>query len=239
LAGAVKALTSVLERRLAELTSPEDWLVYRPTTLRPRVTTDTRVEPVYLNYMVTTVFLEGRAFKRRITERVITAMEDGIDRYVMRNRPPLQSGHPGVIITNAWGCEVHPVQHEPHSETLAHLVFPRLSRGDTHWFATELVADHQALDERPWVNVPVNNHGIARGQRTSEGVPVQGLTVRLVYDPKLAPVVAWFYTDAMDRTTPPPASDPRILPIGSGMIGHTFTDACVPRDEVGIAFRWP
>lgn len=235
---AVKSLSAVLQRRLAEHATPEDWQAFRPTTQRPRRTPDTRADPIYLNYMVTTVFLKGRVFTRRITERVITAMEDGVDRYVMRNRPPLQSGRPGVIITNAWGCEVQRLAHEPHSETLAHLVFPSLSRGETHWFATELVADEEALDDRPWVNVPVNNHGIAPGQVTPAGIPVQGLTVRLVYDPAVAPTVAWFYTDEMDRKTPPPASDPRRLPIRHGMISHTFAEACEPRDQVGIAFRW-
>lgn len=233
----VRALATYLEQRFGELQTPADWDRYRPKARRSPRPPGSKVAPIFIDFMVTTVFLRGRTFQRRITERLITAMAGGVDHYVMRGRPPLQSGLPSSVVTQAWGCRIEPVPFVPHGEIIARLSFNRLAEGDQHWFATEAVST-ETVDERPWVNVPVNNYGIAEGRRTDHGIPTSGLTVRVVFDPDHYPAGVWFYTDPADRTIPPPAGDKRRLLIMNGLVSHTFEDCCEPRDEVGVAFRW-
>lgn len=239
----VEVLAQYLDQRLARLQDNEDWEVYRPPPKAPPRLTPVppapgvKVQPVFINYWVSTVFLDGRAFQRRITERLITAMEDGVDSYITRSRPPLQGDRPAGSVTRAWGCSAEEVPFVPHSDVLARLTFDRLTAGQQHWFATEAVSTEVA-DDRPWIYVRVNTWGIAAGQLSEAGLPISGLTIRLVFDSECLPADVWFYTDPADRIVPPAAGDPRRLRISNGLVGHTFEESLGPRDEVGLAFRW-
>lgn len=233
----VRALAKHVEDRLRELENREDWNAYAPRARMPQRPPSRRADPIFVDYMVTTVFLKGRAFSSRITERLITSMADGVDRYVMRGRPPLQGGDPGVQLGRVWGCRAEPVPFVPHGEVIANLLFARLAEGQQHWFASELLSSG-TVDERPWVNVPVNNHGIAAGELTLDGIPTRGLTVRVVFDPMSHPADVWYYTDPDERTVVPAKGNERRLRIRNGLVSHTFLDPCEPRDQVGVAFSW-
>ncbi|MFI5960151.1 hypothetical protein [Cryptosporangium sp. NPDC051539] len=233
----VRSLAIYLASRFAELQAREHWTPYLPKPRAFRRQPGRRADPVFVDYMITTVFLQGRAFERRITERLITAMADGVDHYVMRGRPPLQGSGPGVILGQVWGCHAEAVPFVPHGEVIARLFFDPLVQGERHWLASELLSSGTP-DERPWVNVPVNNHGIAAGERTEDGVPIRGLTVRVVFDSSHQPTRVWYYSDPEDRTDPPTTGEERSLSIKNGLVSHTFANPCEPRDQVGIAFRW-
>ncbi|MEV4052514.1 hypothetical protein AB0J55_15135 [Amycolatopsis sp. NPDC049688] len=199
-------------------------------------------QPVFLILFVTTVFMRHKTAYRRITERLVTAREDGVDGYFARALTGW-SDHPSNIpVRPLWNCRLDdPVLSRTGESLVTKLRFPRpLLRNESHFFVSEAIDDH-ITEERRWVNVEVDHHGIAPGRLLHGHVPVSGLTIRIRFDDAELPAACWWYAEQTERQrlTPPPRGDPRRLPIADGNVEHTFTGRCHPRDNYGVAFSWP
>lgn len=264
----VGALATYLEGRFRQLTTAEAWEEYRPGTRDPRMPLTVRpdrwatyfgessgsesefrrpspkAQPVFVNLFVTTVFMRRRAVFRRITERLVTAREDGVAYYTARGfagKPPRLTYAP---VHALWGCTAEFVEPQRRGRpAVTRLWFPApLRMGEPVHFASEVV-DENITEERHWVDVDVDHHGIARGQLAYGGrVPISGLTIRVRFDRSDLPEAVWWYAELNEneRYDKPPAGDSRLLPVAGQDVQYTFTDGpCQPRESYGLAFSWP
>lgn len=188
-------------------------------------------QPVFVERMLITAVMHRRTVRRRITERNVVACEDGVDGYDAHALIGWTHDAQEIPVTALWACRVvaTPRAH-PGAPVLARLRFRRtLRKGERYAFVSEAF-DGRLDEEREWLNVDVDHHGIAPG----------GLTIQLNFDPKCLPEVCWWYAEQLEfeRTRQPPDGDPHLLPVGDGFVRHTFFDGCHPREEYGIAFRW-
>lgn len=104
------------------------------------------------------------------------------------------------------------------------------------------MVDETIVDDRHWVDVDIDHHGIARGRLLYGSLPVSGLTIRIRFDDACPPEAVWWYAELneQERYDQPPPGDPHLLPIVENSVGHTFTDRlCQPRESYGLAFSWP
>jgi hypothetical protein len=198
-------------------------------------------QPVFVDLFVTTVFLQGRVARRRITERLVTAAEDHVDSYLATALAGPTDDKEDLPVRSLWGCRV-----ERRSTAwsggvlLTRLVFPRpLRHGERHYFASEAI-DASLSEERVGVNVLVDHHGVAPGQVANGCVPVSGLTIRVVFDERYIPEACWWHAEQTPREQQirPPDGHARLLtPVGN-TLQHTFTARCQPRETYGISFDW-
>ena len=147
-----------------------------------------------------------------------------------------------VPVRALWGCRAEPpVASRAGEPILTRLRFPEvLRRGEKHYFSSETVNENRP-EERIWVNVEVDHHGIAPGQLIHGCVPVGGLTIRIRFDETCLPEAVWWYSEATERERRerPPEGDPRLLPIVGASVEHTFTGKCHPRENYGVSLLWP
>jgi hypothetical protein len=202
-------------------------------------------QPVFLLLFVTTVFMRRKTAFRRITERLVTAREDGVDGYLARaltGKDWSLDDVSNIPVRPLWNCRLDPPVISLTGESpITKLRFPRsLLRNEKILFVSEAI-DDEITEERRWVNVEVDHHGIAPGQLLHGHIPVSGLTIRIRFDEDVLPEACWWYAEQTERErlTPPAPGDPRHLRIIDGNVEHTFTERCHPRDNYGIAFRWP
>jgi hypothetical protein len=199
-------------------------------------------QPVFLDLFVTTVFMKGRSVYRRIIERLVTAQADDLDSYMARALLGSVDDSTNTPVRALWGCETAPVvASRPGEPILTRLRFPRkLRRGEKHYFCSE-ATDENITIQRLWVNIEVDHHGIAPGQRMYGFVPISGLTIRILFDGDHLPEACWWYAEQTERERrqQPPDGDPRLLTIVSNTVEHTFTEKCQPRENYGISFLWP
>ncbi|WP_245783202.1 hypothetical protein [Amycolatopsis sacchari] len=198
-------------------------------------------QPVFVDLFVTTVFMEKRSVYRRITERLVTAREDGVDSYLATSLAGKSDDISGVPVRDLWGCRAEPLRSPPGEPSLTLLRFPRaLKRGESHWFSSEAI-DSNTKEERLWVNVEVDHHGIAPGRLHQSQVPVAGLTIRIKFQEGYLPESCWWYAEQTERERRirPPDGDPRLIPVTDDSVQHTFGQRCHPRESYGIALRWP
>jgi hypothetical protein len=197
-------------------------------------------QPVFLDLFVTTVFMKGRAVYRRITERLVTARQDHVDGYTAKAL--LGAPERSVAVLPLWGCRAEQIAPARAGEpTYTQLRFPRTLRlGEKHYFCSETIA-RNLLDERVWVNVEVDHHGIAPGRLVHGCVPAGGLTIRISFDPDHLPEACWWYAEQTERERlqKPPDNDPSMLTVVGDTVQHTFTDRCHPHGNYGIALLWP
>jgi hypothetical protein len=198
-------------------------------------------QPVFVERMVVTVVMKRRTALRRFTKRVIVAREDGLDGYDV-HAVTGWSGNLGDIPVKAlWNCRlVAPPGEYPGDPVLARLRFRRkLRMNESYSFASEAV-DERSHEERHWIGVAIDHHGVAPG-KLANGEPVAGLTIRVNFDEECLPEACWWYAEQLEveRLRRPPVGDPRLLDVGDGFVQHTFEGHCHPREEYGIAFRWP
>jgi hypothetical protein len=197
-------------------------------------------QPVFLELFVTTVFMKERAAYRRITERLVTARADNLDGY-MATAMIGWTGDKATIPVNAlWGCRAERMASPPGEMTITKLAFPRpLMRGERHFFSSEAF-EPDLHEERRWINVEIDHHGIASGRLLHDQIPVSGLTIRVRFDPEYLPVACWYYAEQTDRQrrVRPPKGDARLLPIIDGCVQHTFTQRCHPRENYGVSLAW-
>jgi hypothetical protein len=238
---ALENLTGRLVEKLVSLEGP-DWLPYidigraAVEAVNERVAWRARAasrgaQPVFVERMLITAVMHRRTVRRRLTEREIIACEDGVDGYDAHALIGWTHDAADIPVTALWACRVvvSPRAH-PGAPVLARLRFRRtLRKGERYAFVSEAL-DGRLDEEREWLNVDVDHHGIAPG----------GLTIQLNFDSKHLPEACWWYAEQLEfeRTRQPPHGDPHLLPVGDGFVRHTFVEGCHPRESYGIAFRW-
>lgn len=245
----VRLLAGEVAQRLSFLADhPEQWQEYlepgtggdAPPLRAPRE----NAQPFFVEFFLTTVFMRGRVVERRITERIVTARGPAIG-YLARGfgvGDTLKRRY--VPIRALWGCTARP-HSDTEQETGTDLVFPKpLLEGQKAHFASEVEPGGLVKEERNWINVDVDHHGIARGSCSHDGLlPTGGLTIRVRFDDECLPEAAWWYAELSDsshRYNRPAEGDKRLLPIVGGSVQKTFTEGpCHPGEDYGIGFWWP
>lgn len=199
-------------------------------------------QPVFVDLFVTTVFMKGRAAYRRITERLVTAQTDNVDAYMARALAGWAGDQTGLPVRALWGCRAEPIVGPRVGEpSITRLRFPTvLRRGEKHLFSSETINENPTED-RLWVNVEVDHHGIAQGRLLHGCIPISGLTIRIRFDEACLPEECWWYAEQTERERRerPPDGDPRLLTVVGGAVQHTFAERCHPREHYGISFLWP
>ena len=213
------------------------WLAAEPGQRAP----SSGAQPVFVELMIVTVTMTRRAATRRITERNIVACEDGVGTYLARALTGWTDGLAPIPINAIWGCRVEASPGpRPGDPTMVGLRFPTvLNKGDRHRFVSEAI-EGNLDEERLWINIDVDHHGIAPGVVGTDGEPTSGLTLRIRFD-DIVPEACWWYAEQTDyeRYLRPPDGDRRLLEVRHGSVEHMFPEPCRPREEYGIAFRWP
>jgi hypothetical protein len=238
----VRLLSKTIDERLSHLSKhPEGWGVYfdAPTYRRP----SKGAQPVFMELLVATVFMRGRSVERRLTERLATAQEDDVQYFIARALPENTDVSTSVPVRAVWGCTAERLRSRPGEPVLTRLWFPTpLQRGQRHYFSSEALAGDVVNTERLAVNVEVDHHGIAPGQRRHDAVPIAGLTIRVRFDMTDLPEAVWWYADVTERERyiRPEPGDERWVPVSpQGYAEHTFSEACQPLANYGMAFGWP
>jgi hypothetical protein len=188
-------------------------------------------QPVFVKRMLVTAIMHRRTVRRRITERDIVACENGVDGYDVHAATGWTHDPEDLPVTAFWACRAIAVPRLNSGDPMSvRLRFRRtLRKGEPYTFVSEAL-DGRLEEERKWLNVDVDHHGIAPG----------GLTIQLNFDAKHLPEACWWYAEQLEfeRTRQPPDGDPHLLPVGDGFVRHTFVDGCHPRENYGMAFRW-
>jgi hypothetical protein len=264
----VRLLATYLEGHLDSLRQPADWEQYRHGLHVRRTVQEGRLDdlqayidslsdadailrqpsrgaqPIFVNLFVTTVFMKRRAVYRRITERLITAQADGVEYYTARGfagKPPRLEYAP---VRALWGCTAEFIEPSQLGRpAVTRLWFPTsLRAGQQAHFASEVV-DENITEERHWIDVDVDHHGIAQGCLLHSGVlPVSGLTIRVRFDEVDLPEAVWWYAELneSERYDRPPLGDRHLLTVVGNNVSYTFTEqVCQPRESYGLAFSWP
>lgn len=241
---AIRQLGYAVEKELDELRrDPAGWSRYlggagkvvRGNSREP----SKGAQPVRLVLFITTVFMEGRALRRRLTERLVIAQEDDVAFYTSRASPAAEAQ---VAVNPLWGCRAEALASTGGEPVLTKLWFPvPLRRGQMHWFSSEVV-DSNPAGARRWINVEVDHHGIDAGRRQhDELLPVAGLTIRIVFDEEQLPEACWWYAEVAERERyiRPATAEGRDLPIVGRCVEHTFANVCEPRENYGVSISWP
>ncbi|MFK0246164.1 hypothetical protein ACIQUM_15795 [Amycolatopsis azurea] len=199
------------------------------------------VQPVFLERQLVNVEMRRRTAYRRLTVRNVVACEDGVDGYRARALTGWTGDLAPMPVKGIFGCraETRPGA-QPGDPLTMDLRFPKpLRKGERHEFVS-LACDDDLDEERHWINVEVDHHGIAPCAIDGEGRLTGGLSVSITFD-DCVPEACWWYAEQADheRRVRPPAGDRRLLEIRRGVVEHTFPGPCRPREEYGIAFRWP
>ncbi|GLY42026.1 hypothetical protein Amsp01_080490 [Amycolatopsis sp. NBRC 101858] len=233
------SLTALAGRLAEKLVSVPDWRPYldigraavevpnERVAWRARAASE-GAQPVFVERMLVTAVMHRRTVRRRITERDVIACEDGVDGYDVHAATGWTHDPEDLPVSALWACRV--ITDHLGDPLLARLRFRRpLRKGERYTFVSEAL-DGQLEEERKWVNVDVDHHGIAPG----------GLTIQLTFDSKQLPEACWWYAEQLEFERPrqPPEGDPHLLPVGDGFVRHTFREGCHPREDYGIAFKW-
>jgi hypothetical protein len=220
---------------------PAAWQEYFTNAARVTYRAPSRgAQPVFAELFLTTVFMKGRFVHRRITERLISARADNVEFYTARALPEMSDPSYSVPVRALWGCRAELLPAHPGEPILTRLRFPRpLRMGERHFFSSEATTS-DVTTERRAINVEVDHHGIAPGRRT-RSMPVNGLTIRIRFDPDELPDGVWFYSDVAERERydRPAAGDDRwitVTPLGEAE--HTFSEACQPLANYGLSIAW-
>ncbi|MEV7549970.1 hypothetical protein AB0N89_10130 [Amycolatopsis sp. NPDC089917] len=199
------------------------------------------VQPVFLERQLVAVEMRCRTAYRRLTVRNAVARENGVDGYRARALTGWTGDLAAIPVKGVFGCraETRPGA-QPGDPLTVDLRFPKpLSEGERHEFVS-VACDDDLDEERHWVNVDIDHHGIAPRVVDGEGRVTGGLSVSITFD-DCVPEACWWYAEQTDheRVIRPPAGDRRLLEIRRGVVEHTFQGPCRPREEYGIAFHWP
>jgi len=199
-------------------------------------------QPVFVERMLVRVVMHRELVSRRTTERDIVAREDGVDGFDVLASAGRTADPSELPVKAIWACRLVPPRATPPGDPVpTRLGFSKvLRRGDRYYFVSE-TGDDDPEDWQKWINVAVDHHGIAPGAFDDHGRPIAGLTVQVNFEPRCLPDACWWYAEqtALERLRRPPDGDRRLLEVGDGFVEHTFEEPCQPREEYGIAFKWP
>jgi hypothetical protein len=240
----VRQLGERIDERLDYLHDhPHDWQEYFLAAAEPRFRKPSKgAQPIFVDLFLTTVFMRGRFVHRRITERLITAQEDGVAFYTARALPESTDETISAPVRAIWGCRAERLRSSPGKPILTRLHFPTpLQQGQRHFFSSEAMADGLVKTERSAINVEIDHHGVAPGKRLHNAVPVSGLTIRVRFDEDDIPEACWWYADVTERERyerPGPGDDRELAISPQGMVEHTFSEPCQPLANYGLAFAW-
>nr|WP_143267774.1 hypothetical protein [Amycolatopsis alba] len=211
-----------------------------PRAPRGRVPSD-GAQPVFAERLLVAVEMRCRTAYRRLTVRNVIAREDGVEGYMARALTGETDGLASIPIKAIFGCHVETSPGaQPGDPLVVELSFPKpLRKGERHEFIS-LACDDDLDEERKWINVDVDHHGIAPGVVDADGRVTGGLSISVTFD-DCVPDACWWYAEQTEyeRMVRPPAGDRHLLEIRRGVVEHTFLEPCHPREEYGIAFRWP
>ena len=150
-------------------------------------------------------------------------------------------------VRSLWGCReeiIEAATHGPHPGD--GLWFPKpLRYGEQAYFASEAVYDQRDdhVDERFWVDVEIDHHGIARGRLLyGHKLPIRGLTIRIKFDDEFLPEAVWWYAELTvnERWVQPPAGDRHRLPAARKRSPTHVHRACLSAaGALWLAFCWP
>ncbi|MFI0804023.1 hypothetical protein SAMN04489729_8314 [Amycolatopsis lurida] len=243
-------LAPCLARNLARLAvDGEAWRPYveiaRAASSEPRAsggrTPSGGAQPVFLERLLVAVEMRRRTAHRRLTVRNVVAREDGVGSYMARALTGWTGDLASIPVKAIFGCHVETSPGgQPGDPMVVDLRFPRtLRKGERHEFIS-LACEDDPDEERYWINVDVDHHGIAPGVVDEEGKVTGGLSISITFD-DCVPEACWWYAEQTDyeRLVRPSVGDRRLLEIRRGVVEHTFLGPCHPREEYGIAFRWP
>ncbi|GAB3710747.1 hypothetical protein GCM10027598_16400 [Amycolatopsis oliviviridis] len=198
-------------------------------------------QPVFLERLLVAVEMRRRTAHRRLTVRNVVAREDGVDGYRAWALTGWTDDLAPIPVKAIFGCHVETSPGaQPGDPLVVDLRFPKpLRKGERHEFIS-LACEDDPDEERYWINVDVDHHGIAPGKVDGEGKVTGGLSISITFD-DCVPEACWWYAEQTDyeRLVRPPAGDPHLLEIRRGVVEHTFLEPCHPREGYGIAFRWP
>ncbi|MFB9684154.1 hypothetical protein [Amycolatopsis plumensis] len=239
-AGALEMLAAAVAGKLGHLEG-EDWRPYveigRSATAETPPggespdgcrTPSEGAQPVFVERMIVTVVMHRRTALRRITERDVVARRDGVDGYVVHALTGWTGNVADIPVKALWNCRLIATSGDPGS---AKLRFRRKLRVNEAYSFVSEATDGRLDEERRWISVQVDHHGVARG----------GLTIRVNFQEESLPEACWWYAEQLEveRLHRPPSGSPRLLEVGDGFVQHTFEGCCHPREEYGIAFSWP
>ncbi|WP_410665047.1 hypothetical protein [Amycolatopsis sp. lyj-84] len=198
-------------------------------------------QPVFVERMLVAVEMRHRTVYRRLTVRDVVACQDGVDRFVARALTGWTGDLAEIPIKAIFGCHVETSPGaQPGDPLIVALRFPKeLRKGDRHEFIS-VACDDALEEERHWINVDVDHHGIGPGVVDDDGRVTGGLSISVTFD-DCVPEACWWYAEQTEyeRLVRPPAGDPRLLEIRRGVVEHTFRESGNPREQYGLAFRWP
>jgi hypothetical protein len=189
-------------------------------------------QPLRVSSLVVTYYLTGQTVTDVITERRIEAMEDGVDRYIVRD---YVQGVPDAEIEvkpllNCRSGEHMPVDLGPGFVAMkAEMLLPKAyARGDGCNFATR-VKRKGVTGPTTWQEIQVTSYG------------VDALIMRIQFDlGEALPVRCWYFAAAPDvgRLEPPGPGEQRDLEISR--FGYTERDfgAGQAAAKYGIIWRW-
>ncbi len=252
------SLAPVVEDRLGALSRDgSGWLPYltigRDTEASPDQaeiarTTDypppsAGAQPLFVELFTSTIVMQGRAVRRRVTERLVTAMEDDVESYTL---VAMQAGKEAAVrIDPLWGCRTHidvtEAESPVSSMATTKLWFGKtLRRGERHHFISEVVYK-DPTGEREWIDVEIDHYGIAPGRRADDHIPISGLTIRVLFQEGFIPEAAWWYREMTTSALliRPKPGDERLLDVVRGTTEYTFESACRHHQSYGIALAWP
>jgi hypothetical protein len=198
-------------------------------------------QPVFVKRMIVTVVMHRRTASRRFTERLVVAREEGVDGYDVHAVTGWSGSLTEIPVKALWNCRLVAAPGvDPGDPVLARLRFRRKLRIDEPYSFLSEAVDGRSDEERQWIGVTIDHHGVAPGM-VENGEPVAGLTIRMNFDEECLPEACWWFAEQLEveRLRRPAAGDPRLLDVGDGFVEHTFEGCCHPREEYGVAFRWP
>jgi hypothetical protein len=221
--GAIR-LAQAVERRMSELEESGGF---------ERTGPPSGYQPVTFDRMIVTHHLRGQVVVESVSERWITAEEDGLSRYVVRayarNDPPKR---PNLEIQPLLNCRLGPVRRVEFGDgteaQLAEMLFPKtLRRGEKLFFATRVIAEEPGPTHSR--EVQVTTHG------------VKNLIMRVQFDHSIPlPKRAWYFAEIpdLDRLIPPEDGDTRYVENSEvGFVEREFGRG-VATAKYGLAWQW-
>ena len=220
---AVPHLAELVEQRIDDLHLQAGWASAGPPSGH---------QPFRVRNLVVTYRLNGQVVTDVVTERSVEAVQDNVDRYIVRD---YVEGDPGarIEVKALLNCEKLGQVNAPIGPrsvaVKAEILLPKsYDKGTGCTFATH-VTRQGVTDPTTWQEIQVTSHGI------------DSLTMRAQFDLEVPlPTRCWYFAAAPDvgRLEPPEPGEQRDLEISRlGFVEHRF-GAGHALAKYGIVWAW-